>query len=334
MDIIDSLKDFHFLRPLWLLALPLLGYLIIWLAKRRAPNSNWAKIIDPELLPRLGLGNIETRSKTPWPWLTLAWSLAVIALAGPSWERMPSSAYRDAAAWVIVLDLSPSMTAADLTPNRITRARYAINDLLDAAQDARIGLVVFSDESHTVAPLTDDVATVRALLPPLSPDIMPSSGDNLAPALDQAEKLLQQTAVKNGHIVILSDGFTDPAAALSTAERIKSKGVTLSVVGIGTKNGAPLSKADGSFAQDAQGQIRLTHLDTDRLQHLAAVGGGRYVDLAQLPELISELHNQIDRTQHAQTAVGVQVDHWRDAGIWILPGLLLLVACLSRRGWL
>ncbi|WP_312632366.1 vWA domain-containing protein, partial [Mammaliicoccus sciuri] len=87
---------------------------------------------------------------------------------------------------VVVLDLSPSMAAADLQPDRVTRARYAIDDLLGAARDARVGLVAFSDEPYTVSPLTDDVATVRALSQPLAPGIMPSAGDQLAPALRQA----------------------------------------------------------------------------------------------------------------------------------------------------
>ena len=270
----------------------------------------------------------------PWPWLALLWTLAAFALAGPSWERNQTAAYRAPADWVFVLDLSPSMAAADVTPNRVTRARYALDDLLSAAHDARVGLVAFSDEAYIVTPLTQDVATVRALLPPLAPDIMPSPGDHLAPALNQAEKLLQGTASNDQRIVVLTDGFDDPAAVLSAAARLKSRGVTLSVVGIGTQAGAPLQNVDGHFAKDAQGRSRLARLDTDQLQQLANTGGGGYVDIAQLTGLINYLQTAPHSAGGAVAAEGVEVSHWRDGGVWLLPALLLLAALLARRGWL
>jgi len=255
-------------------------------------------------------------------------------LAGPSWQRAPSVAYRGNNAWMLVLDLSPSMMAADLTPNRITRARYALDDLLNAAQDARVGLVAFSDEPYTVTPLTDDVATIRALLPPLSPDIMPSAGDNLAPALEQAGTLIQQGGGKDAQVVVLTDGFSDPAAAFAAARKLQSQHITVNVVGIGTRTGAPLSQAGGGFAQNAKGQLNLARLDVERLQQLAASGGGRYADLSQLPSLIGDLQASADRTSQAREEKDIRVEHRLDGGIWLLPLLLVATALLARRGWL
>lgn len=330
----DLMQNFHFLRPAWVLALPLLWGLSFWLARRHDSDGDWAQLVDPELLPGLILAGGGKRSRTPWPWLALAWTLAALALAGPSWQQEPSAAYRGNDAWVLVLDLSPSMAATDLTPNRVTRARYALDDLLGAAQDARVGLVVFSDEPYTVAPLTDDVATIRALLPPLSPDIMPSAGDHVAPALEQAGKLLAQGGAKNGQVVVVTDGYSDPAAAFKAAEKLKSQGMTVDVVAIGTPAGAPLNQAGGGFAQNAQGQLKLARLDMDRLQQLASAGGGRYADLAQLPGLIGDLQDRSDRTGKARAEKDIRVAHWLDGGIWLLPLLLLATALLARRGWL
>ena len=331
----ELIRDFQFLRPLWLLVLPLLWGLSIWLARRRTGQGNWGQIIDAELLPALQLDSgSQRKSLAPWPWLALAWTLAVLALAGPSWERAPSVAYRGNNAWMLVLDLSPSMMAADLTPNRITRARYALDDLLNAAQDARVGLVAFSDEPYTVTPLTDDVATIRALLPPLSPDIMPSAGDNLAPALEQAGTLIQQGGGKDAQVVVLTDGFSDPAAAFAAARKLQSQHITVNVVGIGTRTGAPLSQAGGGFAQNAKGQLNLARLDVERLQQLAASGGGRYADLSQLPSLIGDLQASADRTSQAREEKDIRVEHRLDGGIWLLPLLLVATALLARRGWL
>jgi Ca-activated chloride channel family protein len=331
----DMIHPLHFLRPAWLLALPVIWGWVFWLARRQSRDGNWAMLIDPELLPglRLAAGGAKD-ARSPWPWLALAWTLAVLALAGPAWEKDTTAAWRAPAAWVLVLDLSPSMATTDLAPNRVTRARYAIDDLLAAARDARVGLVAFGDEAFTVTPLTDDVATVRALLPSLTPDVMPSRGDNLAPALDQAEKLLTQTGQKHGQIVLLSDGFSDPTAAFAAAQRLHGQGTTLNVVGIGSAAGAPLARPGGGFDLDARGQPRLARLDTDRLRQLAASGGGRYVDLADLPSLIGGLQAGSGHSGGATGMAGIEVAHWRDAGVWLLPWLLLLAALLGRRGWL
>ena len=311
------MQDVHFLRPAWLLALPLLWGLSISLARRRTRDGDWTRLIDPELLPALRLDGGGKPGRAPWPWLALAWTLAVLALAGPSWERAPAPAYRGNAAWVLVLDLSPSMIATDLPPNRVTRARYALDDLLAAAHDARVGLVVFSDEPYTVTPLTDDVATVRALLPPLAPDIMPTAGDNLAPALERAGTLLEHGGGASGQVVVLTDGFADPAAAFDAAGKLRSRGVAVSVVGIG-----------------APGQSNPGHLDVDRLRQLAASGGGRYVDLAGLPALIGDLQARAGHAGMARVKQDIRIAHWLDGGIWLLPFLLLLAAVLARRGWL
>jgi len=117
------MQSFHFLRPAWLLALPVFWGLAVWLARWRGRGGDWARFIDPDLLPGLRLDGGGKPGRSPWPWLALAWTLAALALAGPSWQRAPAAAYRGNAAWVLVLDLSPSMADSDLPPNRVTRAR-------------------------------------------------------------------------------------------------------------------------------------------------------------------------------------------------------------------
>jgi hypothetical protein len=138
------IEQLHLIRPLWLVALPVLWLLAWWLARRRAGAGDWSQVVDRELLVELQLDAAQAQRRSPWPWLALAWTLAVVALAGPSWQQTRTAAYHGKAAWVLVLDLSPSMAATDLAPNRYTRARYALDDLLAATRDARVGLVVFS----------------------------------------------------------------------------------------------------------------------------------------------------------------------------------------------
>jgi Ca-activated chloride channel family protein len=332
-----DLNQFHFIRPLWLLMLPLLWGIVYWQRRRSQRQGNWASLIDPELLPSLLLDGTEgktARAASPWPWLLAVWTLVTLALAGPAWQHAETPAYSRQAAWVVLLDLSPAMSVGDLAPSRYMRARYAIDDLLTQAHDTHVGLIAYSDEAYTVTPLTEDVATIRTLLPSLSPDMMPTNGNTLAPALDQAGKLLQQASMKNKHVIVLTSGFSDPATALPAAGRLKALGVSVDVVGVGTAGGAPLPTAGGGFAKDSAGHAALTRLDTEQLQQLASAGGGQYTDLAHLPTLIDSLQNNANASGDAVAKDKLQVGHWLDGGVWLLPLILLLAALLARRGWL
>ena len=329
-----ALGTVHFLHPLWLLALPPLLILLAWLSTRTRHDAQWSRIVDPELLSMLRVqGN--RKSSYAWLLLGLAWTLAILALAGPAWTRLQSPAFRGQSAWVLVLDLSPSMAATDVEPNRATRARYVAADLLGEAHDNRVGLVVFAGESHTVTPLTSDVATVRMLLKPLSPRLMPESGDNLAPALEEAGRLLQAGAAQHGKVIVLSDGFSDPVESLRVAQNLRQHGTPVQVIAVGTTTGAPEPTGQGGFARDTSGRTEVTRLQSDELHRLAAAGGGEYFTVGEVPQLVRSLdsgesHEMDTNTDTAQA----QLSSWRNEGVWLLPPLLLLAALLARRGWI
>lgn len=328
------MRHFHFLHPYWLLALPPLVALAVWLARRRGRDGGWPRLVDGDLLSLLRLSE-SGAGRSPWPLVGLAWALAVLALAGPTWQRQVTPAYRAPAAWVVALELSPSMDATDVQPTRVARARYAIDDLLAAAQDARVGLVAFAGDAYTVAPLTGDIATVRNLAQPLAPSLMPEAGDRLTPALDEAARLFQASPGKDRQVIVFTDGLSDPARALVAAQRLRRQGIAVNVVGVGTAGGAPRPDGNGSFVRNAQGQVVLTRLDASLLAKLAAAGGGRYVPLSALPALIARLHAAGSREMSSGVAApDVRVASWLDDGVWLLPPLLLLAALIARRGWI
>jgi Ca-activated chloride channel homolog len=307
--------------------------LTAWMTRGAAGDDNWARIMDAHLLAQLRMSR-SGRAMSPWWLVGSIWTLTVLALAGPAWKRVPTTAFRSPAAWVLVLDLSPSMAATDLIPDRATRARYAAADLLSAARDARVGLVVFAGEPHTVAPLTTDVATVGTLLRPLTPALMPETGNNLAPALDEAQQLLQASYARHGQIIVLSDGFADPAAAFSTAERLRRLGTSVNVVGVGTEAGAPEPDGKGQFVLQADGRPRMARIQSDELRRVAAAGGGEYVPLSEFRKLIERFESQQSQQsgQESSDSPGA-VAKWRNEGVWLLPIILLLGTALARRGW-
>jgi Ca-activated chloride channel family protein len=330
-----GLNSLHFLHPAWLLALPLLWLLTVWLARSNSNDGNWSRLVDSQLLPLLRVGE-DHRARSVWPLLVgSVWTLAVLALAGPAWNRVKSPAFRAPASWVLALDLSPSMAANDVKPSRIARARYAAADILSAAHDAHVGLVVFAGEPHTVAPLTSDVATARVLLQPLSPSLMPESGDRLAPALEEAQRLLSAGGyARHGQVVVLSDGVSDPAEALRAAQELRKQGSTVNVIGVGTAAGAPESNGKGDFIRDASGNVQITRQQGEQLKHIAAAGGGEFVQASGVSGLVSALEAQQSRSLAADnSSPQTRLATWQNEGVWLLPPLLLLAAWLARRGW-
>jgi Ca-activated chloride channel homolog len=331
---LTHLPSLHFLHPAWLLALPALWLLTAWLARSSQRDGHWSRIVDSELLAVLRLQE-SRRGRAPWALLGAVWTLAVLALAGPAWHRTERAAFRAPAAWVLLLDLSPSMAATDVSPNRVTRARYLATDLLAAAHDARVGLVAFAGEPHTVAPLTTDIATVRMLLQPLAPSLMPESGDRLGPALEEARRLLQAGQAQHGQIVVLSDGVSDPVEALRVAQQLRQQGTTLNIVGVGTTHGAPEPDGKGDFIHNPDGRLRMTRLQSDELRHLAAAGGGEFVPVNAMSDLLTRLESQQARGLDTSTATPqARLGIWQNGGVWLLPPLLLLAALFARRGWI
>lgn len=332
--VLTHIEAFHFLHPAWLIALPVVLVVALLIARHGRRSPGWSKLVDPSLQATLGLGSPRA-ARSPLAWLAVAWVIAVVALAGPAWKRLRSPAFRLPGAWVIVMDLSPSMDATDVEPDRATRARYAVADILSGARDARVALIVFAGEPYTVTPLTTDVATVRALLKPLAPTLLPETGHRLAPALEAAARLLRATPAVHGQIIVLSDGPRDPAQSMRNAERLRREGVSVNVVGIGTEAGAPEPDGHGGFVRNAAGGTVMTRLKSDELRRIAEAGGGRYVPLQRLGSLIAALQAAHSRalTERAAAVSGIEVPHFRNEGVWLLLPLIALGALLARRGW-
>lgn len=329
------MTDFHFLRPAWLLAfLPLAVLLWDWARRRQGPGD-WAAYVDPALQPHVLIGTPSRSSRLPL-WLAgVAGTLAILALAGPAWERLPTPVFRNLSPLVIVMDLSWAMEATDLRPSRLERARYKIDDLLRARKDGQVALVAYAGDAFTVTPLTDDAATVSAQLAALSPRIMPVQGERLELGLDAAARLLAQAGQASGDVLVVTAGES-VMAARETAARLRREGYRVSLLGVGSRDGAPVPLPDGGFLKDREGRVRVSRLDIKALWDVAQAGGGVYRTLDAAAADTDALLDFIDRRAVAEQQAGqpVQLDQWRDAGIWLLLPLVLLAALGFRRGWL
>jgi Ca-activated chloride channel homolog len=329
-----NLADFHFIRPYWFLAL-LPAVIFIFLSVRnKLARGNWSEVCDTALLPFI-LQDSDKKAKHRWTSaaMSLASVLAIIALAGPTWERLPTPAFRNDAALVVALDLSRSMNASDINPTRLIRARYKIADILQMRKDGLTALIAYAGDAFTVTPLTSDTATISNQLNALTTDIMPSEGNNTLAALKQAVELLQQGGQTQGSILLIADGIN--ANAIAEAKSILGN-YKLSILGIGTAHGAPIKLASGGFLKDEQGNIVVPKLDSSQLASLAQIGDGIYQTISSDDEDVKSLiaNSNAAVTERTMEDSKHLVEQWAEKGPWLLLLLLPLAALYFRKGLL
>jgi Ca-activated chloride channel family protein len=323
----------YWFRPWWLLLLPVLGWLLwqLWHRKKRA--GRWQMILPPAFHATLLSGGSGRDSKLPWIALGLAWLLTVLALLGPSWQRVEQTSQKPADPLVVILELTPEMLATDVMPNRLEQARRKLFDLLQIRSDAQTAIVVYAGSAHTLVPLSDDLSTSRNLLDALKPSLMPEAGHRADLAVTKALALLKQAALGDGRILLIGSSLTEQER-LGIRHALDGKSTQFLMLGIGTAEGSPITQEDGSFLKDEQGAILVPRLDEPGLKGFANDLDGRYRQ-ARLDD--SDLHalGLFDGPRSLRNdGQTLRLDTWADQGYWLLLPLLLLAACAGRRGWL
>ena len=328
------IEQFHFLRPFWLLALlPLVG--LVWLMlKTRLNSGSWQSVVDPELLRHLLVGQDRPRHSWPTVLIALVGFFVIIALAGPVWEKLPQPVFKQQAALVIALDLSRSMDANDIKPNRLTRARHKIADILSLRSEGQSALIAYAAEAFVVTPLTEDSETINALLPSLSTDIMPAQGGRADHAVKQALELFSNASVSHGDILIVSDGFfANEVVEIERLARENPKFV-ISVLGIGSESGGPIPLPDGGFLKDSQGSIVISRMRVDMMQALVRKGSGQFQRISADDTDIQALLSNMQTNPFEREAIvsDQRADIWREQGPWLILLLLPVIALVFRRG--
>ena len=319
------ISDFHFLRPWWLLAL-LLPPLVLWLASRVGDyRDRWRGMIAPHLLDHLVIAPDRRRHMFPAWTIASVMTLAVLAGAGPTWQREAPPFVSDTASLVIAVDLSPTMDAIDVTPSRLERVKLKIDDLLAARKGARTAVIAYAGTAHLVVPLTEDEELIKTYTDALATRIMPKPGKDSFAALSLADNLLKADG-NFGTILLITDGVEDTAA---TSDLHIENGVV--VLCIGTAEGGPVKQVDGNFLTGAGGARVIARLDLDGLKSFAGADGFPVATFTNDDTDIQWIIRHVTANFAQQTAK--DGDHWHDSGWLLLFPLALLLACSFRRGW-
>ncbi len=332
----EFVENFHFLRPLFLYALIPALMLILLLKLAQTRQNSWVRAIDPRLLPYLLDKASSPAQSLPLYGLLVVWMLCVLAMAGPVWQEAPVPVQQREDAVVIVLDMSMSMYATDLAPNRAVRAQRKVMDILEyRRKEGQTGMVVYAGDAHAVTPMTDDVETISNLVPSLLPNVMPILGSEPAAGVQLALQLLRNSGLTQARLLLMTDGIINSDID-TIASLLSATGHTLSVIGFGTEAGSPIPMGQQGYLRDDSNAIVIPRLERGPLQRMASTNGGLYTD-AQLTDtdVVALLEQELLPTEENLKAVeDREFDAWQETGPWLVLLVLPLAALAFRRGWL
>ncbi|WP_199608930.1 tetratricopeptide repeat protein [Flocculibacter collagenilyticus] len=329
------MEQFHFIRPDWLFALIPLALIMLLLHKVKIKHSDWRAIIPAHLVNVLLDSNSQSKHHAPLWMLYVTWLIATIALAGPTWQKLPQPVYQVKAAKLLIMDMSLSMRATDITPNRLTRARYKAIDLINTFTDGDAGLIAYANDAFVISPLTPDYKNIISLIPSLKPELMPAQGSNPIVALNKADELFRNAGYTQGDIYLITDGID--YQELSDIQRfIKKYNHRLNILGVGTQEGAPITLENGELLKDNAGSIVIPKINTSQLRALARSTNGYFVSVSSSDNDIKKLANipelekmNADTKESNEDQFG---DQWQDMGVYLIFIILPFAAYAFRRG--
>lgn len=319
----------HFLRPEWFFALLPLLIILVLIWKSEQLHSSWSRYISPHLANFL-VSKSQQVKRSNLGYLAASWFIAVLALSGPAISKQSLPVFEAAQGRVIIMDMSLSMYATDLAPNRLTQAKFKATDLIETLTEGETGLVAYAGDAFTISPLTRDRATLLNLLPTLSPDIMPVRGSNLPAALAQGKSLLAQGGHIHGDIILLTDGVS--TNKINAAKKVlQGTQYRLSILALGSKQGSPIRLPDGQLLRDRSDQVVIAKTDYSQLNELTKTADGILVPFRSDGADLQQLTSWLD-TSGETKATELNGEVWQDAGPYIALLLLLPVLLSFRHG--
>ena len=321
------------MRPEWLWGYLLLVAALFFWFRRRPGRGAWESVVDPELKPYVIEARAHSASALPLL-VSGAWALSLLLLAGQVWQQREVPVFAAEQAEIILFDLSASMHTDDLVPDRLTRARFKLIDLLRRSEGRLTGLIAFAERPYVISPLTDDARTIEAFVPSLEPGILPAQGSRPDLAIERAVRLFEQASVTRGHVILITDAVPDQRDR-EAASLARSAGYRLSVLAVGTATGAPLRDNEGQFVKFRDGSIVVPRIDVDAVSALAADGGGVAVQISTTSNDLDEIdtvRRTAALTAAAADAAAAQRIYWIEYAPWFLWILVAMLLPLFRRG--
>ena len=309
----------------WLLTIPvfIIGYILYTRRKRR----QLAEFGDPELVSELMPDASKARPVVKFSLLMVALALLIMAAARPQYGQKEKTVKRQGIEVMIALDISNSMMAEDVAPNRLDRAKQMLSKMIDRMVDDKVGLVVFAGEAYTQLPNTCDYVSAKMFLNTITPALIPTQGTAIGAALETSIRSFGSQESDAGRaIILITDGENHEDDAIAAAKHARELGIQVFVVGIGKPEGSPIPIAGtNNYIKDRSGQVVVSRLNEDMCQQIAQAGNGIYVRCDNTNTAMRALQQELDRIATAELETKVYADYNEQYQSFVLIALLLLV---------
>ncbi len=315
-----------------------LFFIILQIWKHKAQN----KFADKQLLKRLSPNSSLFKSILKLVVLALAFACLAIALVNPKIGTKLETVKREGVDIVFAIDVSKSMLAEDIAPNRLEKAKQLVTQIINNLASDRVGIIAYAGKAFPQLPITTDYAAAKMFLQSMNTDMLSSQGTAIDEAIKLAKTYYDDEEQTNRVLIIISDGEDHSEEAASVAEEANEEGIRIFTIGVGDVKGGPIpEKRNGivlNYKKDSNGETVITRLNEEILQSIATKANGEYINgrnTNEVVEKIGEILNKMDKTEFEAK----QYADFKDQFQWFLGFalffLFLDIFLLERKtGWL
>jgi len=258
--------------------------------------------------------------------LMLVLALMIFALARPQFGSKLKEVKREGIEMIIALDVSNSMLATDIKPNRLERAKQAINTLISKMKNDRIGLIIFAGDAYTQLPITTDYTSAKMFLANTGPDVVSKQGTAIGKAIKLGVRSFTQDEEASKVIVIISDGENHEGDALESARMAAEKGISIYTIGMGSPNGSLIPLRNGrGFVTDRQGNPVTSRMNPEMLNKIAVEGGGKYYTASSTNVGLNRLYSELQKLDKAEIDKQVYSEYDDQYAYFISIALILII---------
>jgi len=318
---------FRFEDPIYLYLLVLIPLLaLVRLFTYRNQKKRLRRFGEPELLKALMPDVSRFRPVVKFWMLQAALVLLIVMLARPQMGTKISQEKRVGIETIIAMDISNSMRAEDIVPSRLDRSKMMVENLVDHFTNDKIGLIVFAGDAFVQLPITSDYVSAKMFLSSIDPSMIASQGTDIATAVNMAANSFTQEEGIGKAIIVITDGEDHEGGAIEAAEQARKKGMRVFVLGVGSKNGAPIPiPGTGDYMKDNTGNTVMSSLNEDMCRQVAEAGGGAYIHVENNSAAQQQLDNELDKLSKKETSTTVYSDFDEQFQAFGLLALLLLI---------
>lgn len=320
----------EFLYLLFVLPVLVLYYVYTSLQKRKAIKRYGNPQLLAELMPDVSV----KRQHLKFAFSFAAIAVMIFVIAGPQFGTKLETVKRQGVEIMVCLDVSNSMLAQDVSPNRLEKAKQMLSKLTDGFTDDKVGMIVFAGDAFTQLPITSDYISAKMFLSSISPSMVSTQGTAIGAALNLAARSFTPNETSDKTIIVITDGENHEDDAVGAAKAAAEKGIHVNIVGIGDPKGSPIS-IDGTnnFMKDNEGNVVVTKLNEQMCQEIAAAGNGMYVRADNTNSALKALQKEVEKMNKTEmdSKVYSEYDEQFQSLAWLALILLIVEVLLLDR---